>query len=73
MIKIITPEEGLIMTGENQLCVYWLDNVCTLSDIHLDNQGNCGDCLQIELTEKELKEVRERTLNRYDPFYFVDE
>ena len=57
------------MNCENTFCIYWADDVCTLSDISLDDRGCCQDCLTLSLTDHQLQKAREKTLRLLDRQY----
>ena len=57
------------MQCENTFCIYWLNNECTLNDISLDIQGNCLDCIYIDLDDDVLKKERERMLGKLQEQY----
>lgn len=57
------------MLCDNQFCFYWSDNLCTLSDISLDDRGCCQDCLTLSLTDRQLQKAREKTLRLLDRQY----
>ncbi len=59
----------LIMMCDNTLCVYWTDNVCSLTDIYLDDRGCCQECLWISASDQQLEKMREKTLKAYERRY----
>lgn len=50
---------------QNDLCIYWHDERCTLPDISLDTGGRCQDCIFISLPEEELLNLRQKALARF--------
>ncbi len=50
------------MRCENKFCIYWNENECILDDISLDVQGNCEDCIYVNIDEENLKAERQRSL-----------
>ena len=57
------------MLCDNRLCVYWSDDLCSLSDISLDDRGCCRDCLTISLTGRQLQKAKDITLRRFEHQY----
>ena len=49
------------MLCENYLCIYWRKNCCTLKNISLDIQGNCLDCIYINIKKDFLEKLRNDT------------
>ena len=47
------------MMCENLFCIYWEDDECVLSEITLDCQGKCQECIYVELEKSYLKRKRE--------------
>lgn len=46
---------------ENEFCVYQnYNNTCILDDIHLDIQGNCQDCIYVNIDYNLLKEAKDK-------------
>ena len=39
----------------NYFCIYWSDRHCVLTKISLDIQGQCQDCIYVEIEEGILK------------------
>ena len=56
-------------TCENIFCIYWKENSCTLESISLDMQGNCTDCIYIELEKTVLENARKNLLEKLDLQY----
>ena len=52
------------MRCENIFCVYWAKEGCVLSEITLDIQGKCENCLYIPFDEGELTKKRQAFLNK---------
>ena len=52
------------MRCENYLCIYWLDNNCTLDCVTLDVQGRCQELIYVTIEENILKHQREIILER---------
>lgn len=52
---------------ENKFCIYWEDHSCILDSISLDVQGNCQNCIYVDLDETMLSDARKelrKTLDR---------
>ena len=56
------------MLCENYLCIYWSKNYCTLKNISLDIQGNCLDCIYINIKKDLLEKLRNDTLKKLDDY-----
>ena len=54
------------MQCENIFCIYFENDACILNEISLDIQGNCRDCIYIDLDDKTLKAEREKILKRFE-------
>ena len=52
------------MRCENNFCVYWKESNCILNEISLDIQGQCEDCIYIDLDENFLESKRNEKLNK---------
>lgn len=53
------------MTGlscENGFCVYQKEGKCILENVQLDIQGNCIDCICIDIEENVLDDLKEKLL-----------
>ena len=48
---------------ENQFCVYWSENTCTLRKISLDAVGACTDCIHVEVPKDLLAQKRQELLS----------
>lgn len=46
----------------NYYCMYWENDTCLLDGLDLDIQGNCMNCILIELSDEVLEQERKRTL-----------
>ena len=57
---------GDTMQCENIFCIYFENDACILNEISLDIQGNCRDCIYIDLDDKTLKAEREKILKRFE-------
>ncbi|MBE6761550.1 MAG: hypothetical protein E7551_04620 [Ruminococcaceae bacterium] len=48
---------------ENEFCVYQKQGSCILKNLQLDIQGNCLDCIYINIEEDVLIALKEKVLN----------
>lgn len=48
---------------ENDLCIYWQNERCILSNISLDTVGRCRECILVSLPEAKLKKLRGAALS----------
>ena len=46
---------------ENTFCIYETQNECMLDEINLDIQGNCLDCIYVNIDYETLKGAKENT------------
>ena len=49
------------MNCENFLCIYQNKGACTLKNIELDIQGQCKECIYINIDEKDLESLKFKT------------
>lgn len=54
------------MRCENIFCIYWVAHSCRLDEISLDVQGNCENCVYIDIDESILYTERRRGYEKYD-------
>lgn len=58
------------MTGlscANEFCIYQKQGTCILENVQLDTQGNCVDCIYINVEENTLNNLKEKLLKKlYD-------
>lgn len=54
------------MQCDNYFCIYWSKQGCILSNISLDIQGNCRECIYIDINEELLNSERQKSLRRYN-------
>lgn len=55
------------MTGlfcENEFCIYQKQGMCILEKVQLDIQGNCTDCIYINVDKDMLDTLKEELLNQ---------
>lgn len=48
------------MKCENCFCIYQEDNFCILESVELDNQGQCKECICLDLEEELLCDLKRR-------------
>ena len=59
---------GDVMKCENYLCVYQKENECILKEINLDVQGQCMECIYVNLDEYVLDSAKKAALQEFN-FY----
>lgn len=47
---------------DNEFCIYQKQGKCVLENVQLDIQGNCTECIYIEVDESTLNSLKERLL-----------
>ena len=52
------------MHCQNLFCIYWSDNKCSLSEIALDINGCCENCIYININETHLEFYRKIHLEK---------
>ena len=57
------------MLCENEFCIYWSGDGCTLLTVELDDHGCCRDCVYIQLTDHQKEKAREKTIRTYEKQY----
>lgn len=45
---------------ENIFCIYQREGECILADIHLDIQGDCTDCIYVNIDEDFLNDAKQK-------------
>ncbi len=50
------------LSCENEFCVYQKQGDCVLESVQLDIQGNCVDCVYINIEKDTLKNLKEKLL-----------
>lgn len=53
---------------QNEFCIYQNSGECILENIQLDIQGNCADCIYINIEENVLNELKEKHLKNLNDF-----
>lgn len=54
------------MKCDNYFCVYWEKEVCILSEITLNIQGRCEECIYVDIDEVVLRDRREDMLEAFE-------
>ena len=49
---------------ENEFCLYQKQGACVLERVQLDIQGNCADCVYINIEKDTLKSLKEKLLRQ---------
>lgn len=60
MVKWLRGDCMTRLTCENEFCIYQKKGNCILDKVHLDIQGNCADCIYINLEESMLNALKNR-------------
>ena len=50
------------LSCENEFCIYQKNENCILDVIHLDVNGNCTDCIYINIEDDALINLKEKLL-----------
>ena len=50
------------LSCENEFCIYQKQGNCILKRVNLDIQGNCLDCIYINIDEAALNNMKEKLL-----------
>ncbi len=53
------------MTCKKNLCLYNLENECTLTNISINSSGFCAECTCVELDDEDIEEIMQDEINRY--------
>ena len=54
------------LSCENEFCIYQKQVTFVLEEVQLDIQGNCVDCIYISIEDKELTNLKTKSLNALD-------
>ncbi len=54
------------MICENVLCIYNKKEKCILSEISLDYQGRCSECIYVSIEETQLKKLKKEQLRKLE-------
>ena len=49
---------------ENEFCIYQKEGTCILENIRLDTQGNCTECICVNMEEVALTTLKEKLLRQ---------
>ena len=50
------------LSCENEFCIYQKQGICILESVQLDIQGNCVDCIYINVEKDTLNKLKEALL-----------
>lgn len=50
------------LSCENEFCIYQKQGTCILESVQLDIQGNCVDCIYINVEKDTLNNLKEKLL-----------
>ena len=50
------------LSCENEFCIYQKQGTCVLESVQLDIQGNCVDCIYINVEKDTLNKLKEALL-----------
>lgn len=48
------------MQCENDLCIYWEENVCLLDNVSINALGQCSEQISVSFDKETLRQVRAR-------------
>ncbi len=54
------------LSCQNEFCVYQNRGNCVLENIQLDIQGNCMECIYVNINEKILNTLKEKHLKKLE-------
>ena len=52
------------LSCENEFCIYQKQGNCILESVHLDIQGNCMDCIYVNIEDDDLNRLKEKLLEK---------
>ena len=52
------------LSCENEFCIYQSEGMWILENIQLDIQGNCTDCIYVNVNETVLNNLKEKHLKK---------
>ena len=55
-----------LLSCENEFCIYQKQGNCILESVQLDIQGNCTDCIYINVEKSTLKNLKEQLLRKFE-------
>lgn len=47
---------------ENKFCIYQKQGICILDSVELDIQGNCTNCIYIDIQENALNKLKNKVI-----------
>ena len=50
------------LTCENEFCIYQEKGLCVLKSVQLDIQGNCLDCIYVNIEKNTLSNLKDKQL-----------
>lgn len=50
------------LSCENEFCIYQKQGTCILESVQLDIQGNCLNCIYVDVKKDTLNNLKERLL-----------
>ena len=50
------------LSCENEFCIYQKQGHCILNSVNLDIQGNCLECIYVDIDEETLNNMKEKKL-----------
>ena len=50
------------LTYENEFCIYQEKGLCVLKSVQLDIQGNCLDCIYVNIEKNTLSNLKDKQL-----------
>ena len=54
------------LSCQNEFCVYQKQGHCILNSVSLDIQGNCLDCVYVNVEEESLNDLKEKQLKKLE-------
>ena len=52
------------LSCENEFCIYQKQGNCILDSVCLDTQGNCMDCIYVNIEDDNLNNLKEKLLGK---------
>ena len=56
------------MLCKNVFCIYWEEDNCILGETSLDIQGNCENCIYVEIEDSRLEVMRKTLLKKIENY-----
>ena len=54
------------LSCHNEFCIYQKQGNCILNSVSLDIQGNCLDCVYVNVEEESLNDLKEKQLKKLE-------